>query len=41
MWHNELIYGTETDSDIENRFVVTGRGGRRMGLADANLVYIE
>ena len=46
MWNlknntNELIYETETDSDIENKFmVIKGEGGmgkiRSMGLTDTN-----
>ena len=44
MWNlkydtNEFIYGKETDSDIENRLVVTKAEERwigSLGLADAN-----
>ena len=42
MWNlnydrNELIYETETDSDIENRFVIAKeRGIGSLQIADAN-----
>ena len=44
---NELIYKTETDSDIENRLVVAkGKGGWRredweFGISRCKLLYIE